>query len=331
MIQGIVKDTRFVTTKGPSVRGKKSQRLQHGSGGLFDVDAARCTSTGATPGAWLLRLICCVLAGMLFIDTARGQANSNDIRRSYDYILDAATRALGISSEFPPLDHNRPASQPTGRFHEASGREVNAELTRRIWESRISAPDPTEDTKAKQDLQELIQQVRGLRFERNEATPSFSSTTEARPEPNRSSRTVDRQPVASTPSKTASTITTRPAEVEELDGLLQDRQRAPNPLEAAELLFLSGHPVEAIPFYEKALAQTNRTDPTTSADRAWILFQLGNSFRETDMTKARDMYQRLIAEYPNSPWTELAKAHGRLITWHLTAKPQQLMAPVQPD
>ena len=76
---------------------------------------------------------------------------------------------------------------------------------------------------------------------------------------------------------------------------------------------------------EKALARTLPNDSSMENDRAWILFQLGNCLRQTDMTKARDMYMKLISQYPSSPWTELAKVHGRLISWYQSAKPEQLM------
>jgi uncharacterized protein with HEPN domain len=48
------------------------------------------------------------------------------------------------------------------------------------------------------------------------------------------------------------------------------------------------------------------------------------------MARAKDMYMKLVSEYPASPWTELAKAHGRLITWYQTAKPQQFMPEPSP-
>ena len=108
---------------------------------------------------------------------------------------------------------------------------------------------------------------------------------------------------------------------------MKDPNEVHDPLEMAELLFLSGRQTEATVFYEKALALTQPNDPATESDRAWILFQLGNCLRQTDMARARDMYMRLVSEYPGSPWTELAKAHGRLITWYQNARPEQLMAP----
>jgi hypothetical protein len=113
--------------------------------------------------------------------------------------------------------------------------------------------------------------------------------------------------------------------LEQLTPLLQDPNRVSDPLEMAELLFLSGHLTEAAVFYEKALVRLARNDPRQSEDHAWALFQLGNCLRETDMGRAKDSYMKLISQHPNCPWTELAKAHGRLITWYQGTNPQQWM------
>jgi tetratricopeptide (TPR) repeat protein len=244
-----------------------------------------------------LRLACCVAAAVLSLDVAWGRTAAS------------------------------PAEDPSA--------ESNSALTRRLWESRIATPDPSEDTDERQNLRNLIEKVRSLKFEGNQVTPSFSSPTDVPPRAgySRSNDVVATTPSATAPSALTTTSTvesagpSRPAPLEDLGGRLHDTDYVRNPLEVAELLFLSGRPVEAIGFYEKALARTARADAATSEDRAWILFQLGNCLRETDMTRARDAYIKLVAEHPTSPWTELAKAHGRLITWYLAAKPDQLMSP----
>jgi hypothetical protein len=70
-----------------------------------------------------------------------------------------------------------------------------------------------------------------------------------------------------------------------------------------------------------------------SDDRAWILFQLGNCLRDSDpsagsgqaLQAARNAYRRLIAEYPDSLWTDLAKARESLIDWYLKDDPLTLI------
>jgi hypothetical protein len=208
---------------------------------------------------------------------------------------------------------------------------MSRELARRLWETRISLPESGVDAQAKSNLRNLIQQVRSLQFEDNEVTPSFSGTeqTESTVDPNRTPVQQPRSVPTPTPTadlEIASPGSLRPATLDHLEQVAQTPEQVSNPLEVAELLFISGYTVEAIPFYESALARTSRTDESTRSDRAWILFQLANCLRETDMTRARDTYQKLVAEHADSPWGELARARGRIITWYLTSKPEQLLA-----
>ena len=47
--------------------------------------------------------------------------------------------------------------------------------------------------------------------------------------------------------------------------------------------------------------------------------------RDIDPPTAVEMYEQLIAEYPNSPWADLAKARTKLIDWYLKDKPDTLI------
>lgn len=201
------------------------------------------------------------------------------------------------------------------------------ELTRRLWENRILAPDPNEDAETRAALNDLIRKVRSVRFEDDTTEPTLSGPAEPAPvgRPDRATRPDTPKPTP-TPSATIEpTGALAEAALKKLDRVPLDPNQVGDPLQVAELLFLSGRRDEATAFYEKALARAARNDSSTEDDRAWILFQLGNCLRQTDMVGARDIYMKLVSEYPASPWTELAKAHGRLIAWYQSAKPQQLM------
>jgi len=67
-------------------------------------------------------------------------------------------------------------------------------------------------------------------------------------------------------------------------------------------------------------------DVGSAQDKAWILFQTGNCLRDDDLANAGKMYRQLIAEYPNSPWIDLAKARLNLIDWYQKSKLQTLIA-----
>jgi len=211
--------------------------------------------------------------------------------------------------------------------------EVNNILARRLWQNRISAFDPNEDAETRNALRHLIQQVHSVTFADNAAEPTFSPSLEptiktesAVAETTDTMLSRQEQPVATAPLPPVESVTPLPTQtLAQLEDLLADPAQVDAPLEMAELLFLSGRATKAAVFYEKALAQIPTGDLANAEDRAWILFQLGNCLRETDQTKAKDTYMKLITQYPNSPWTELAKAHGRLISWYQNAKPQLLL------
>ena len=114
-----------------------------------------------------------------------------------------------------------------------------------------------------------------------------------------------------------------------LRSLVQHPEKLDNPLELGEILFLSGNLKEASIVYVEALNRKDPNDAGSSLDRAWILFQIGNCLRDDDMPAAAKMYQRLLTEYPNSPWADLAKARSILIDWYLKEEPVKLVAEIK--
>lgn len=192
-------------------------------------------------------------------------------------------------------------------------------LSQELWSSRIAAPEATQDVQDSLALKRLIRQVRSVKFANKDTGPAFTAPDEflSRPQsPGIGATPVAASSTAPAAATTDSSASTSHKAQKTLDMLQQNPSQVRDPLDMAELLFLSGRPAEAAPFYAKALDRINRIDPSYDADRAWILFQLGNCLRETDTGKAQETYMKLVSEYPESPWTELAKAHGRLLTWY---------------
>ena len=111
-----------------------------------------------------------------------------------------------------------------------------------------------------------------------------------------------------------------------LQDLMQNPEELSNPFELAEVLFLSGRLREAAVSYQEALHRIDAKDISMAETRAWILFQIGNSFKSNDMPAAGKVYGQLIAEYPNSSWAELAQAQANLIDWLQRDKPEELIA-----
>ena len=218
-----------------------------------------------------------------------------------------------------------------------SKREARGPMARELWSGRITAPEASDEAQTSLALKRLIRQVRVMTL--NEKGPAAqaaatveSSATAKAPKavaPNTESVTpAPPEPGAAAASETTSAGASQRQKT--LEGLRKNAGRVRDPLEVAELLFLSGRPTEAVPFYEEALRRTSAGDAAAGADRAWILFQLGNCLRESDATKAQDAYTKLIAEFPSSPWTEMARASGQLVAWYQSARPDQLLAPPKP-
>jgi len=210
-------------------------------------------------------------------------------------------------------------------------------LVSEFWSSRITAPAPNEDAETRLALRQLIRQVRSVTFDNGTSAPppeppAVSQAVPAPTEMKSAARqeTGPTEPPVAVPSKEEKGSSLSPRAKRTLESLLQDPRQVHDPLEMAELLFLSGRPADAVPFYEKALENTSAGDATTAQDRAWILFQLANCLRETDSDKAQKTYVQLVSEYPSSPWTELAQAQGQLVGWYQKDQPHQLIASRQP-
>ena len=269
------------------------------------------------------------LAGAIFAENQPNSTFSPDEspRQAPQYTVPDADQALNNLVSLTP---------PPRAPEDAPAQRSNA-LAQRLWHNRILAPDPNEGTDNQRDLKDLIQRVRSIRFADPERRPTFSVPPEPTPEVNLTTPQADANAepepapnaALATPSAADNLATLSPETQKQLEAILKDPNQVQEPFEMAELLFLSGRTTEATVFYQMALDRTANDASATSEDRAWILFQLANCLRETDMVRAKEAYMKLVTQYPDSPWTELAKAHGRLITWYQTARPQQWVASQQ--
>ena len=113
--------------------------------------------------------------------------------------------------------------------------------------------------------------------------------------------------------------------LQRLDNLIKNLNQIDNPFELAELLYLTGHTEKAAILYKEALNRKDPNDPDAAREKAWILFQTGNCLRNEKSQAAKDIYRKLIAEYPDHPWTDFAKVQEKIIDWYLKDKPQTLI------
>lgn len=203
------------------------------------------------------------------------------------------------------------------------------DVTRRLWKARIDAPKRDEESKTKNELRQLIERLRSVVIKSQQKSPRPSPVAEVVPatEPNDSNDaaepplqlTKEQPELQQTSSLSYKPVS--PKTLQMLNNLAKDPNQVKNPFELAEVLFQSGFPKQAIPFYQQALNRCTPDPNDHSQNRAWIMFQLGNCLRTENPQAAIEIYKQLITEFPDSTWTELAKAREKLITWYQQDQP----------
>ncbi len=201
---------------------------------------------------------------------------------------------------------------------------------RQLWRARISVHEGKEDDKRKNELKQLIELVRSIKFEPpKQPEPVINiGPVETTVEPNQipshlvmidesSNNTIEfKSPYEPITDRTLQMI----------GSVAQDPNQMENPFELGEVLYFSGHLKEATIFYQEALNRTDADKSGLNRDRAWILFQIGNCLKDYDLKKAQNIYRQLITEHPGSPWVEPAKTREKIVDWYLKEKPRALIA-----
>jgi len=234
--------------------------------------------------------------------------------------IEAVNFAAKLNQKLPQIDSTIPGN-------------LSSNLGRQLWRAGICVYEGEKDSKSKNKLKRLIEQVRSIEFKPPKKSEPFI-TIEPVPttvEPNETPAEVEmkaktqKQTIESKPPYKPVTDRT----LQMLSNITQDPNQLDNPFELGEVMYFSGRLKEAAVFYQEAL---NRTDPDKAGsdrNRPWILFQIGNCLRNDDLTTAQKIYRQLIAEYPGSPLVDLAKARENLIDWYLKDKPRTLIAEPQ--
>ena len=206
---------------------------------------------------------------------------------------------------------------------------LNTRLEHQLWWARISSPKSEEDKKSKNELQQLIKQIYSIEFKPRNKTRGPIIAVKSVPSTEPDGTLVDtnvpeeREEKEIKPKLPYEPVSDQTLQM--LRNLLQHPGQLDNPFEMGEVLFLSGHLKEAAIVYKEALNRKNPDEADLAQDRAWILFQIGNCLRNDDLPAASKMHKQLIAEYPDSPWSDLAKAQRKLIDWYLKDKPRTLI------
>ena len=246
--------------------------------------------------------------------------------------------AHGLAESTGPKTDLNKAEGPAATGPQRTDLQGGTQIARRLWAGRISAPTPPDDTGSSDELRRLIAQIRAVQFEprarptrpapieQSVATKDLNDVT-APSDPNAPLVPGDPEREPNKLNQGRRTVGGLP---ERIESLLGDPNDVSDPFAVAELLYLSGQLKTAAVFYRSALGKMTTDDPQNAHNRAWAMFQLGNCLRAHDPSAATDAYLKLVAEYPNSPWTPLARARGRLISWENKTRPRTLIADAKP-
>ena len=149
-----------------------------------------------------------------------------------------------------------------------------------LLRAEISIAKGQIDAKSKNQLKQIIEQIRSVEFGQQKQAPAPVIIPEKAPviEPN---ETVPDVPVQkekvkqeAKPKLPYEPITDETLQM--LRNLAQEPDKLDNPLELGEVLFVSGNIQEASMFYLEALKRKDPNDVSVSRDRGWILCQIGN-------------------------------------------------------
>ncbi len=213
--------------------------------------------------------------------------------------------------------------------HLLIAKSPTTDISRQLWQARISASKNRKPNQSKNELRQIIRQIDSIEFKPQDQTPEplivvepiqkaelneISSDTEIsqEQEPSKIERELPDGQITDQTLQTFKNLSQRP-----------DQLR--NPFELAEILFNSHCLTEAAKCYQESLNRMTTNEADQLANKAWVLFQIGNCLRNIDPQIAMQMYGQLIAEYPNSLWTDLARAKTKLIDWYLKDKPNTLI------
>jgi tetratricopeptide (TPR) repeat protein len=180
---------------------------------------------------------------------------------------------------------------------------------------------------ARAELYRLIHEVRSIRFSEQAETigsekgPIQKQDAAGTTDPNKQTNQTHAEKAATVTKPAADKVTLQAKQVKEEVPLVQDPNAVSNPLEVAEMLYKVGRYKEAAACYRAALKKTpvDKKHDSADADRAWILFQTGNSLAKENHSEAINAYRQLISDYPMSEWTPIAISREQLLQWYIAS------------
>jgi len=246
-------------------------------------------------------------------------------------ILPGINRADDEKYQPSPVNSTSTRLQDNSGNHNyvTSAMDYQARVLYRLWLSNVSYPEVKSEKKKQKELLELIEKVRSVKLEKKtvESEELVSSEPGETDEPNKphfEKKTAEKTVKEKTrPIYTESKISE--LTLKKLKEFLEGTEKIENPFQLAEILYRSGQISAAAGLYQHALKQNENIGTLCSEDEAWIIFQIANCLRNENPELADKMYKKLIQQYADSPWVDLAKARDKLLNWYGKEKPQNLV------
>jgi len=188
------------------------------------------------------------------------------------------------------------------------------------------------DSNAKNELQKLINKINSAKFiiQKTTAPKKGKNRIQPSPDKNEPAQNAGKKQEKQKPENTTKTPLPdnqiAPETLQILEEASRRNQQIKNPLEFAEILYLSNNFKKAAELYQMALKQINDDTEADAQQKAWILFQLGNCLKHSDKQKAIQFYRKLITQFPDSIWTQTAKSREKITDWYLKEQPKKLIS-----
>ena len=186
-------------------------------------------------------------------------------------------------------------------------------------------------TKTNNDMTDLIDKIKNLEINSQISQDTAESTQNApAAATNETLEPIQPEPTLIQPTDNINNNTDNPSvlqtkTVELLKENIQNPENVINPLELAEILFEIGRPENALVFYKLALEQIPQ-DTEDTTNKPWIILQVANCARKSDIPLAITSYQKIIKLYPDSPWREYAKTQEELLQWKQDQNPDKFIS-----
>lgn len=233
------------------------------------------------------------------------------------------------------------AQTPQAVSSKSNPSPTGQELRSQLRQSQL-APliNPADVGGSQKSLKELTEELRRLQL------PQLQTTDAASQKPKSSTESVAAKSSPNVPSVETSTPIakgdnkvqtqpTTPAQLNKNEGikpvtvdpvmavLAANPQAVVDLFSAAEALFAKRDLSRAAKLYQQVIDQM--TDNLQDQNRSWVLFQYGNCLRNSKSTEAAKVYEKVIADYPESDWAKVARARNNYFAWSQQAKPEDLL------